>query len=183
MTSLFPKTSRLTGEGSETFKSRIYPIIEQVETIGIVESQCSFFLHLFLPADSSARNHCDKKLQSTTITVMVTEVKKNVLFDSEAQDRRITRWESTTYERFRKLKDSEELVTRKCLDYMIPYQNDLPKHRLDLEHLYNRFQTMFRSISWHETLFQRIEVHEDATTFGQKLISAAVKFDLQDSSK
>lgn len=38
---------------------------------------------------------------------------------------------------------------------------------------------MFRLVSWCETLFQRTEAHEDATSFGQKLIFAAANSDLR----
>lgn len=38
---------------------------------------------------------------------------------------------------------------------------------------------MFRSIQWFETLSQRTETHEDATSFGQELTSAGANFDIR----
>lgn len=180
MTSLFPESSRPTGEEDESFTSRLKPILEQMETLGIDEHQRPSVLYSLLPSNSPARNACDKiKLQSIHINDMVDEIKKKVLFDNEIQDRRVTRWDSTTYEQFRSLTSSEESATRKCLEFITEYQKDLPKHMLAPEHLYNRLRNIFRSVRWCETLFQRTESHEDPTSFGQKLISAAANFDIR----
>lgn len=180
MTALFPDTSRPTGEEKETFSSKLTPIIEQMETLDISEVHRPSVLFSLLPPNTPARNACNKlNLKSITISEMVYEVKKKVLFDGEIQDRRVTRWNSMSYDQFRKATDSEEAATRNCLDYIVEYQKDLPEHMLAPQLLYNRIRSIFRTISWCETLFQRTEAHEDAQSFGQKLISAAANQDLR----
>ena len=184
MTALFPDSSRPTGEEGETFTSRLTPIIEQMETLDIAASHRPSVLFSLLPPNTPPRNACTKmQLKSITIETMVSDVKKKVLFDGEVQDRRVTRWNSTTYEQFRKTTDCDETATQKCLEFMIEYQKDLPSHMLAPAHLYNRLRSMFRSVSWCETLFQRTEAHEDSHSFGQKLISAAANQDLRSKNQ
>lgn len=113
---------------------------------------------------------------------IIDEIKKNVSFDEQIQDRRITRWNCKTFEQFRSMSTSDESSTRKCLALMTGYQKDLLKNMFAPEHLYNSRRAIFQSIQWCETLFQFTEVHEDATSFGWKRISAAANFDLFKSS-
>lgn len=61
---------------------------------------------------------------------------------------------------------------------MTDYRKDFPSHLFAEEHLNNRLRSIFRPISWCETLFQRTEFGGSTTLFGQKLISAAANFDL-----
>lgn len=110
---------------------------------------------------------------------MVPEVEKKVLFDGEFQDRRVTRWNSMSYEHFRKATDSEETATRKCLKYVVEYQKDLPEHMLAQQLLFDHIRSIFCTISWCKTLFQRAEALEDAQSFGQKLIPAVARQDLR----
>lgn len=84
-----------------------------------------------------------------------------------------------TFGTFRHNISSEEQATRKCIEFVTEYQKDLPKHMLAEEHMYTQLRSIFRSVSWCETLFQRTEAHENASSFGQKLISAAANHDLR----
>lgn len=65
---------------------------------------------------------------------MIDEIKKKVLFDGEIQDRRVTRWNSTSFEQFLSTANSYESSTSKYLEIMTNYQKDLPQHMLALEH-------------------------------------------------
>ena len=79
ITALFPDSSRPTGEKSETFTSRLNPIIEQIEILGIAKDQGTSVLYSLCPAKTPARKVCEKlKLKLTTIEDMFEDVKKMV---------------------------------------------------------------------------------------------------------
>lgn len=180
MTSLFQESNRPTGEESESFCSRLSPITQQMENLQIVPSHRPSVLYSLLTG--KARKACAKLvLTSINLDEMVEEIKKKVLYDGGIKDRRTSSWNTATFEQFRKVSDSEESATRKCLEFITEYQRDIPKHMLAQEHLYTRIRSIFRTVPWCETLFQRTEVHENPTSFGQKLISAAANHDIRAS--
>lgn len=183
MTALFPDSGRPTIKVDETFTSRLTHITEQAKTLDIDASHQPSVPFSLLPPSTPAPNACIKtQLKSIKIDVMASEVKRKVLFDGEIKDRRATRWNSMTYEQFRKATDCNKTATRKCLEFMIEYQKGLPNHILALAHLYNRLRSIYCSVTWCETLFQRTEAHEDPHVFGQKLIFAAANQDLRSKS-
>lgn len=47
------------------------------------------------------------------------EVKEKVLFDEEIKDRQVTRWNTVTFQQFRRNKDCEEMATHKYLEFVI----------------------------------------------------------------
>ena len=136
MKALFADTNRQNGEESETFTSRLMPILEQMENVDIADSHPPFFLFFLLPSNTLARNACTKmQLKFIKIKDMVNDVEKIVLFDGEIPDRRVTIWNSISYDKFRKTTDFDENTTRKCIEFMIEYQKDIPSHMLAPEHL------------------------------------------------
>lgn len=77
------------------------------------------------------------KLKSIHIQDMIDDIKKKFLFDGdgEIKDLRVNRWNSTTYEQFRSITNSDESTMRKCLEFMTEYQKDIPKQMLTPEQL------------------------------------------------
>lgn len=144
----FPDTSRPAGEECETFSSRLTPIFKQIKILDIFEAHCPSVLISLLPPNTPARNAC-KKLQLKPISLgeIVAELKKTFFFDGELHDRRVTRWNSTSYKHFRKATGSKETATPKCLEYVVEYQKDLLEHMLAPQLLYNRVRSIFCTIS------------------------------------
>lgn len=106
-------------------------------------------------------------------------MKRAVLYDCEIQDRRETRWMHTSYKKYSSSVETEEAATRKCIEQVNGAQEDLPQHMLQLEHLVSRIRDIFRPLPWCETLLQRLSIHEDASSFSQKLTTAAASEDLR----
>lgn len=94
---------------------------------------------------------------------MIDAVKKQVLFDYEIKDSRITRWTSVTFDQFRKTTECEEKSARKVLAFVMKCQRDISKQLLAKEHLYTCIKSIFRSVTWCEILYQRTDAHETAT--------------------
>lgn len=135
---LFAQDTRATGEENELFTSRLTPICDQMNNLQIAkESQPSV---LFSLLTGPARDACERmQLQNITLDEMIAEIKLKVIFDSDIQDRRISRWTSVDYSEFRRNTDNEEKATRKSIDLMTKYQRDLPTHMRVPALLYNRF--------------------------------------------
>lgn len=84
MKALFPESSRPAGKESEMLISRLDPIIQQTDTLGIAVSQRPFVLYFLLTANSLVCIDCNKlQLKSITLESMVDEMNQKVLFDSE----------------------------------------------------------------------------------------------------
>lgn len=75
--------------------------------------------------------------------------------------------------------DNKGKTTWPCLKLVTEYHNDVPTHVLEKEHLYNCIRSIFSSIEWWQTLFQRTAAHETDRSFGQNLISAAANHEMR----
>lgn len=110
MTLLFPEETRPTGEETKTFNARLESIVEQMETLSFQKSQRPFIRFSLLSGPD--RRACkDLKLHSMTLEEMLSEGSKKVLFDSEVQGRRVTRWSFALLEEFRKQAESKAKAT------------------------------------------------------------------------
>lgn len=180
MTGLFPEATRPTCEENEAFVTCLNPIVEQMQTIEMNPSHRPSVLFSLLtgpPRLSYKHFHLSK----ISLDEMIDAVKKKILFYCEIKNRSITRWTSVSIEQFRKTTDCEEKATGKCLEFVMEYQRDLPKHLLAEEHLYTRTRSIFRLVTWCKTLYKRTEAHEMATSFVQKL-SAAANYDMRSNN-
>lgn len=89
MPSLFPEENRSTGEENEAFNSRLEPIVDQMETLGIAASYRPSVLFSLLP--DPARKACKiRKLHALSLDQMLDEIRKKVLLHDEVKDRRVT---------------------------------------------------------------------------------------------
>lgn len=88
MEGLIPEDTRPTGEESEPFTSRLDPIVEQTETLGIASSHRPSVLFSLLMGP--ARKACKGlKLYSLPLHEMIDELKSKVLFDGKIKNRRV----------------------------------------------------------------------------------------------
>lgn len=182
MASLLSEATRLTREESEPFTARLIPTRDQMNNLQLLlTSQPAVFFCLL---SGPARDACDKmQLQNISQDMMIADIKLKVLFDSDIQDRHISRWRSIDYSEFRRNTKREEKATRKCIEFMKKYQKDIPDHMRVPALLYNRFRTMLRDNQWCKTLYWRTNSNKDPSSFAQELISAAANHNLQISKK
>lgn len=182
MTSLFLEKNRPTDDENEPCNSRVEPIVDQMKDFEISESHKPSVLFSLLPGP--ARKDCKiLKRHALPLEQMLDEIRKKILFDDEVKDRRVIRWTSVTFSKLRQNCSSEEQATRKCLEFVTEYQKDIPKHILAEKHLYTPICSISRSVLRYETLFQRTKAHENASSFGQKLISAAANHDIRSKNQ
>lgn len=125
-----------------------------MKTLGFAQSQRpSVLFSLLKRVDLKACKNL--KLHSLLLEEMIDEICKHIFFDEKVKRHRVTRWTSLTFTLFYRTSSSEGKSTPSCLKFVSEYQNDLPSHMLASKHLYTPLQSIFRSVSWFETLYQR----------------------------
>lgn len=134
------------------------------------------------PSVSLARLH-QFFLSTVTMESMLQDIKNIVLYDKDVQEGRVSQRMNITYSQFCTQEDRNETATRKCIGNPRDLQKNLPDHLQTPQHLLTQFCDVFRHILWCSTLYQDTDLHEDAASFAQKLVSAAASFDLAQKSR
>ena len=178
MSNLFPEATRPTGEESEPFTFRLNQVLEQMDSMMFPKRSRSHILYALLRG--KAREAASKvNFAHKDIIFLVDSLKREILHDPDKQDRRVTRWNTITYEEFRGTHSTEEDAVRSCLKHLSEHQLDLPPHLHVESALLDRIKAIFRFIPWCSIVFQRTVSAESAASFGSRIISAASNHDLQ----
>lgn len=154
MTSPFLESTQPSGKESKIIQSCLTLILKQMGNTKIPLSHRFSVLHSLLIGP--ARQATDKLNTSTfSLDEVIVDIKKKDLFDTETQDRRITRWTNVTFGQFRALTDREKPATRNCIEFPTDYQKDTPYHFFAEEHLHSGLRSMCRTVHRCEKPFQR----------------------------
>lgn len=112
-------------------------------------------------------------LYAATLESFLIVIKNEIFFYKDVQNRRVLQLNNVPYNHFRRHEDKEKIATCKCINHLVDHQKDLPLYLQALNHLLTRLRDVLRHLPWCSTLYHRTELHEDATSLAQKLISAA----------
>lgn len=133
----------------------------------------------FLSETGEALKSASKMVIFTTdVSLLLMSIGNAVLYGNDVHDGRASKWVSSSFDQLWRQKYKEEIAVRECFKLFLYYQRDFRSHVFASEHLLTCLKVVFRQIKWCSTLYQRTDLHENASSFAQKLISAATNGNL-----
>lgn len=155
---LFPEANWPTREEVEVFISRLDPIDDQMQSLGINHYHRPYVLFFIITGPKRAVRKYSWP-SSMSLEEMIDDVEKKIIFDGVLRTRRVSRWTSVTFDQFRISKYCEERAIRKGLELVTEYQCAITKHLIPQKTLYNRIRAIFVDL----------EIFEAVTSFSSTL--------------
>lgn len=127
MTKILPFSERLDCDVTKPFTDRLEPILNQMKAANIAEQYQPVVL--FSLTNGKARDAAEKvNIYYKIIDALVDHVKNLCLFEKDIQGRCSARWNEITYADFHSRHATEDAATRACIDHVMSYCKDLPRH-------------------------------------------------------
>ena len=176
MTSIFGPDDRLTGEENEPFLHRLQPMIDQMRASQISDQHQVTTLFSLLTGKAKL---VASKVRSNTLSIkeFVDEIASVLVFEHNIQQRKANRWKALTFSDFRANSKTHHDAVQSCIEHLTAHQKDLTRHNRCDHHLLAQFREVLEFEEWCTTLYEQDLPTMSSSSFAQRLLTAASRFD------
>ena len=107
----------------------------------------------------------------------VEEIAAALVYEHNIQQRKANRCKSLTFSDFRTNSKTDHEAVQSCIGHLIAHQKDLAPHNRSDHHLLARFREVFEFEEWCTTLYEQDLPTMSSSSFAQRLLTAASRFD------
>ena len=121
------------------------------------------------------------KVRSSTleITESVQEISGALGFEHNIQQRKSNLSKSITFTDFRVNSKNHHEAVQNCIEHLSAHQKDLTPYKRSDHHLLARFREVLEFKEWCTTLYEQDLQTMSSSSFAQRLLTAASRFDSQ----